>query len=61
MPSAYEAWERDAITLDEYLDAAVFYEPRSFSREEFFDCMLRTVEAAAGWSDGNPEGTCRIR
>ena len=34
------AWERGEITLDEYLDAAVFYEPRSFSRDEFFDFML---------------------
>ena len=32
----YDAWERGAITADEYLDAAVFYEPRSFTREEFF-------------------------
>jgi putative hydrolase of the HAD superfamily len=31
----YDAWERGAITVNEYLDAAVFYEPRSFSREEF--------------------------
>jgi putative hydrolase of the HAD superfamily len=33
---AFEAWERGEITLDEYLDAVVFYEPRSFSRDEFF-------------------------
>jgi putative hydrolase of the HAD superfamily len=32
----YDAWERGAITADQYLDAAVFYEPRSFTREEFF-------------------------
>jgi len=32
----YEAWERGAIQADAYLDAAVFYEPRSFTREEFF-------------------------
>jgi putative hydrolase of the HAD superfamily len=32
----YDAWERGAITANEYLDAAVFYEPRSFSREAFF-------------------------
>lgn len=32
----YDQWERDAITMDAYLDATVFYEPRSFSREEFF-------------------------
>jgi putative hydrolase of the HAD superfamily len=33
---AFEPWERGEITLDEYLDAAVFYEPRSFTHEEFF-------------------------
>ena len=33
---AFEPWERGEITLDEYLDATVFYEPRSFTREEFF-------------------------
>lgn len=32
----YDAWERGAITANEYMDAVVFYEPRSFSREEFF-------------------------
>jgi putative hydrolase of the HAD superfamily len=30
-----DAWERDAITVKEYLDATVFYEPRSFSHHEF--------------------------
>jgi putative hydrolase of the HAD superfamily len=34
------AWERGEIDLNKYLDAAVFYEPRSFSRDEFFDFML---------------------
>ena len=33
---AFEPWERGEITLDEYLDAAVFYEPRSFTHGEFF-------------------------
>lgn len=33
---AFEPWERGELTLDEYLDAAVFYQPRDFSREEFF-------------------------
>jgi putative hydrolase of the HAD superfamily len=35
-----EAWERGEIDRDQYLDAAVFYEPRSFSRDEFFDFIL---------------------
>jgi putative hydrolase of the HAD superfamily len=34
------AWERGEISRNQYLDAAVFYEPRSFSRDEFFDFML---------------------
>lgn len=46
-PAAFEArhpkpndqWERDLITLEQYLDATVFYEPRSFSREDFFTAM----------------------
>lgn len=46
-PAAFEArhpepndrWERDLITLDQYLDATVFYEPRAFSKEEFFAAM----------------------
>lgn len=34
------AWERGEIGIDQYLDAVVFYEPRSFSRDQFFDFML---------------------
>jgi putative hydrolase of the HAD superfamily len=33
------AWEEGRITIDEYLDNAVFYERRSFSREEFVEFM----------------------
>jgi len=33
---AFEPWERGELTLDEYLDAVVFYKPRDFSREDFF-------------------------
>ncbi|WP_348263994.1 HAD-IA family hydrolase [Telmatobacter sp. DSM 110680] len=36
---AFEAWERGEISLDEYLNAVVFYQPRPFSREEFFAAM----------------------
>jgi putative hydrolase of the HAD superfamily len=32
----YDAWERDAIDAKAYMDATVFYEPRSFSHDEFF-------------------------
>jgi putative hydrolase of the HAD superfamily len=35
-----DAWERGAIALNDYLDAAVFFEPRPFTREEFFSFIL---------------------
>ena len=35
-----DAWERGESDLNQYLDAAVFYEPRAFSRSEFFSFML---------------------
>jgi putative hydrolase of the HAD superfamily len=34
------AWERGEIDLNRYLDKAVFYQPRSFSRDEFFAFMI---------------------
>ena len=38
-PKPNDAWERDAISLDDYLGATVFYEPRSFSKADFFSAM----------------------
>jgi len=38
--SIYGDWERGLISRDAYLDAAVFYEPRSFTRADFFNFML---------------------
>ena len=35
-----DAWEKSEIALDAYLDAAVFNEPRPFSREDFFAFMI---------------------
>ena len=35
-----DAWERDVISTREYLDATVFYEPRSFTRENFLEAIL---------------------
>jgi putative hydrolase of the HAD superfamily len=35
----YDAWERDTITVDDYLNASVFYEPRSFTLGEFIEAM----------------------
>jgi putative hydrolase of the HAD superfamily len=34
------AWEEGRVSMDEYLDIAIFYEQRSFSRREFVDFML---------------------
>jgi len=36
----YDAWERGATSANAYLDAAVFYEPRKFSHDDFFGFML---------------------
>lgn len=35
-----EPWERGEININQYLDAAVFYEPRAFSRDEFIAFMF---------------------
>ncbi len=34
-----EPWERDEVSVDEYLRRTVFFEPRSFSEAEFLDAM----------------------
>lgn len=49
------AWERGLISRDTYLDAAVFYEPRDFSRDEFFNFML----AQSQWLPNGAIGTLR--
>ncbi len=36
----YPAWESDEINRDQYLNSAVFYQPRNFSRDEFFTFIL---------------------
>ena len=38
-PDANDAWEKGLITVDEYLHRTVFWKPRDFSREEFFEAM----------------------
>ncbi|HEY1766897.1 MAG TPA: HAD-IA family hydrolase [Terracidiphilus sp.] len=38
--SIADAWERGEVTVDTYLDTAVFFEPRPFSREDFFAFIL---------------------
>jgi putative hydrolase of the HAD superfamily len=35
----YPAWERDETTAFTYLDHTVFYQPRSFSHQEFLDAV----------------------
>jgi putative hydrolase of the HAD superfamily len=45
----YDAWERDSINVDAYLDLTVFYEARSFSKEDFFNAMCaQSVELKDG-------------
>lgn len=40
----YDTYESGKISLDEYLDRIVFYEPRDFSRDEFKDLMYAQSE-----------------
>jgi putative hydrolase of the HAD superfamily len=51
----YGEWERGLISRDAYLDAAVFYRPRSFTRDEFFGFML----AQSQWLPNSAVGTLR--
>ena len=46
------AWERGEIDLKHYLDAAVFYESRRFSREQFFSFMLAQSQLLPGGAMG---------
>jgi putative hydrolase of the HAD superfamily len=39
-PKPNDAWERDAISAKEYLDATVFYEPRDFSADDFMQAVF---------------------
>jgi putative hydrolase of the HAD superfamily len=39
-PEPNDAWERDAISAREYLDATVFYEPRSFTHDDFLEAIF---------------------
>jgi putative hydrolase of the HAD superfamily len=47
-----DAWERGVIDLNAYLDAAVFYEPRPFSREDFFAFILGQSQLLPGGALG---------
>lgn len=62
----YDAWERDNISAEEYLNASVFYEPRRFTPDDFIAAMkaqslpipsnamgiLKEVAAAGKWLVG---------
>jgi putative hydrolase of the HAD superfamily len=39
-PAPYVEWERGAIPIKDYLDATIFYQPRSFSQDDFYQVML---------------------
>jgi len=39
-PAPYDAWERGATTIKDYLDATVFYHPRTFTQDDFYQAML---------------------
>jgi putative hydrolase of the HAD superfamily len=41
----YVPFEQGKMTLDQYLDRAIFYEPRTFSREEFKQFMFSLSKA----------------
>jgi putative hydrolase of the HAD superfamily len=65
-PGPYDAWERDAIPVNAYLDATVFYRSRKFTREDFFAAIcaqskelpdgaldiLRELSASDRWALG---------
>ena len=38
-PEPYRAWERGDLSVESYLDATVFCEPRSFTYEQFFSAI----------------------
>jgi putative hydrolase of the HAD superfamily len=38
-PEANDAWEKSLIAVKEYLDRTVFYEPRSFTPDDFLEAM----------------------
>ena len=53
----YDAWERDAITAKEYLDATVFYQPRDFTHEDFLQAIFAESKLLP---DGGLEILCEL-
>ena len=47
--AANDPWERDMISAQAYLDETVFYEPRSFSHDDFLEAVFaQSVELPNG-------------
>jgi putative hydrolase of the HAD superfamily len=44
----FDTYELGKLTLDEYLDRTVFYEPRNFTKETFRDFMFSRSKALPG-------------
>lgn len=38
-PEPYNEWERDTIRAEDYLDSTVFYEPRTFTHDDFLTAI----------------------
>ena len=48
-PGPNDLWERDMISAMQYLDETIFYEPRSFSRDDFLGAICaQSVELPNG-------------
>ena len=55
-PEPYADWERGAISVEAYLNATVFYEPRRFSHDDFFGFMLNQSKLLPNGALGILEG-----
>lgn len=58
----FNVYEIGKVTLDEYLDTVVFYQPRSFSRQEFKDFIFKqstqlpdTLPWLVKWKNAHPQ------
>jgi len=51
-PEPNDAWERDVISAQEYMEATVFYERRTFTEQEFLAAFLRNQNFCRmeGWA-----------
>lgn len=47
----FNVYEIGSITLDEYLDTVLFYQPRSFTKADFIDFMLQESKQLPGMLD----------